>query len=189
MEQEKDEPLYPRGIGGWLLLLAFNLFAGLAILLTALFSELLPVLESDEFTTLTDPASEFFIPYARELIIAEVAVEVVSVVALTALFVMLFSKHRLFPRLCIIWIVARLFVTIADNAATDMVFHDYVEGSTFITAGSELVRTAVFAIGTVAYLLTSRRVKNTFLRNINSDDEQRGYDDEERHPTSPIKTL
>ncbi len=151
----------PRGIGGWLVLVAIGLFARPLVSVVSL-AQLAPVLSADAWARLTDPAGAAYHPLWAPLLLFEVGANVALVVASVLLIVMFFQQRRSFPRAMVVLLAAQVVITLLDAAGTAMVPAD---GAVPVMEQVEIsVSTLASSIVWILYLLRSRRVKLTFVR-------------------------
>lgn len=151
----------PRGIGGWLVLVAIGLVARPVVSVVSLV-RMAPALSAEAWAGLTAPGGSAFHPLWAPLLLFEVAANVALAVADVLLAVLFFQRRRAFPRGFIALLVAQVVVALVDLAGTAAVPGDGAGSSAAQVrlVVSTLVASAVW----IAYLLRSRRVKLTFVR-------------------------
>ena len=74
------ESLAPKGIGGWLVLVAIGLVVSPLRLIHLLWTAYLPLVQGGGWALLTTPGSEAYHPYWRPLLIFEVASNIFLIV-------------------------------------------------------------------------------------------------------------
>ena len=151
----------PKGIGGWLILVAIGLFVTPLKAIHFLWTNFLPIFQGDGWRRLTTPGTEAFHPYWKPLLIFEIAGNL-TVISL-GLFAgyHFFMKTRLAPRLLMMWFgFSAVFVLIdffVANLIPAVAAHDDPDST------KEVIRALVAAIIWVPYFLVSKRVKATFV--------------------------
>jgi hypothetical protein len=147
----------PEGIGGWLILPTVGLIltplTGLAGL--GQYSDL-----SEAFPYLTGAQKTF--------VVLEIVGNLAIVVLLPVILLFrLFGRKVGFPRLYVTWAVANFAFTIADLIAARVLFGDVFEaqGVDLVDADTlkDIFRSIVLVVIWVPYMLTSLRVRNTFV--------------------------
>ena len=149
----------PRGLGGWLVLLAIGLIVQPLRLLGALGQDL-KALTGDTWRSLTAPESPAYHPAWGPVILAETLVNAAFLAGSFILLNLFFNKRALFPRAAIVFVLASAGVQLLEVVVGRLLL-----GSAVAQAGLDsLAIAAVSATIWTTYLLRSRRVANTFVR-------------------------
>lgn len=151
----------PRGIGGWLVLVAIGLVARPVVSVVSLV-RIAPALSADAWAGLTAPGSAAYHPLWAPLLLFEVAANVALAVADMLLAVLFFQRRRAFPRGFIALLAAQVAIALVDLAATAVVPGD--EAGSLAAQARLAASTLVASVAWIVYLLRSRRVKLTFVR-------------------------
>ncbi|MDR9856179.1 DUF2569 domain-containing protein [Paenibacillus sp. VCA1] len=155
-----------RGLGGWLVLVQINMYYSLLLLSDYFFRNLLPIYSPETWNSLTSPNGEYYNPHAKRLFMLETLSTAVLLGLLVVAFVLLYRKKAAFP-----WILICYFVlSVMFDLGTNMVFDRFLtyedlsgaERDQYMQNG-QIIRRFVFSVVWVAYLLRSKRVKNTFV--------------------------
>jgi hypothetical protein len=149
----------PRGIGGWLLLVALGLVAQPFRLVSTMAQTYAP-LDADTWRQLTTPGMQAYHPMWGPLLTFEIAGNIVLVIGSVVLLFLFFAKKRIFPRAVVMFMVASLIFLAADELLGNMI-PDITSDHKSIT---EIIRYALTAAIWIPYFLTSKRVKATFVR-------------------------
>lgn len=156
----------PRGLGGWLVLLQINMYYSLLLISDYFFQGLLPIYSPETWLSLTSPDGEYYNPHAKRLFVLETLSTAVMLGLLVVAIVLFYRKKAAFP-----WIMMCYFVlTVLFDLGTNMVFDRFLtyedlggaERDQYTKTGL-IIQRFVFCVVWVAYLLRSKRVKNTFV--------------------------
>ena len=140
-------------IGGWLILVAFGLVVSPFACLNTIITEY-PVLTGGQY----QPAPGEHVSFAT-LITLEIAINAVFIAGLLCLNFLFFTKKKIFPKWMIVYLVAQIFLSVADLTAAAAGLSSAAAPA--MIAG--LVRPIVAALIWIPYFSTSRRVKATFV--------------------------
>ena len=148
-----------QGLGGWLVLIAFQLFLTFAMQIYA-FKEIADTAFSTQiWNALTVTSSAAFNPLWAPVILAElIANTVFIVVSLFAIF-LFFKKNHRFPRIYILLMWSILVLAIADDIAVFYISTDFNLNKELL---SDLKNLFGYCMWTW-YMLVSKRVKATFI--------------------------
>lgn len=158
---EHQAPGGPRGIGGWLYLVAI----GLCLTPLRIGAEVIQGLRSLEPTAwraVTTPGSPAYHPLFGPLIVGELAANASLLLWGVLLLYLLFARRRAFPRAMILFLIVRVLIQMADILVARSIplaaasIGPRVYGA---FAGNVLV-----VLVWVPYFLRSRRVAATFVR-------------------------
>lgn len=147
------------GIGGWLLLLAVVLTLRPLVFGFSL-TTLATAMSSDTWSLLTTYGSSSYNPLWAPLLLFELAGNLAQLVFSVLLLVLLFKRRSSFPRMAMLLLVAAIVLQ-----AVDLMFSALMPG--IETTPDDIAKVVGGALGVglwVAYLLSSRRVKATFVR-------------------------
>lgn len=156
----------PQGLGGWLVLLQINMYYSLLLFSDYFFRGLLPIYSSETWHSLTSPDGAYYNPHVKRLFMLETLSTAVMLGLLVVALVLLYRKKSAFP-----WIMICYFVlTVLFDLGTSMVFDRFLtyedlggaERDQYTKTGLFIQR-LTFCVAWVAYLLRSKRVKNTFV--------------------------
>lgn len=148
----------PEGLGGWLILPTIGLCL----------TPLQGLLQLADYSGLNENL-QFLTPAQTAFILVEaVANFALTVVMPVVLLVMLFTKKRSFPRLYVGWAVANLVFVLLDLIAAKILFGAIYEAAEMNLLDGETAQSlfrAIVLVGIwVPYMLSSRRVRNTFVQ-------------------------
>ena len=150
----------PRGLGGWLILVAIGLAltAGRAFLLV--FGTFLPIFTGGQWEMLTTKGSPAYHPFWAPLLLFEVTGNALLGVAAIAGLVLFFRKSAAFATFMIgLFLFGAMFLLIDVVAGTQIP----AVSSTDDSGGArDLVRSLVACAIWIPYMRKSQRVRNTF---------------------------
>lgn len=149
-----------KGLGGWLILVGIGVVITPFRLLMIISSTYLPLFKDGSWELLTDPASDSYYPNFDIVVIIEILGNSAFVLFSVYLIYLFFSKHYLFPKMYIVFIVANLVFIFADALLGSLVLDVAAFDAETIQA---IVRPLISAFVWVPYLLVSKRVKVTFV--------------------------
>ncbi|ATC63874.1 hypothetical protein CMV30_07890 [Nibricoccus aquaticus] len=150
-----------QGLGGWLVFVAIGLFARPLMVLVSFFQDYGSFFDARVVENLTTPSSSDYAPGFSALLCTEISMQLLMLVVSVWLLVLFFQHRRLFPKIFIIMMLSTLVWGIIDTVWVDIVFPDAEDDPSSTT---ELVRTAIGCAIWVPYMLSSRRVRATFVR-------------------------
>lgn len=148
----------PEGIGGWLILPVIGLFL----------TPIRGLVQFRDYASLTE-TFQLLSGGQQAFLVAEIVLNVIFVIVFPiVLLILLFNRKQRFPRLYAFWGIVSLVFFIGDLIAAKMLFGDvFAAGGVELLDQAtiqELVRSIVLAAIWVPYMLTSRRVRNTFTQ-------------------------
>ena len=149
----------PRGIGGWLVLMAIGLVVQPFRLLGFL-AQGLKTLEGDTWRRLTTPSSPAYHPAWGAVIVVELLANVAFLAGACVLLYLFFTKRALFPKVAVGFLAASAIFQVAELAVGYALLGNAAATGKDIGPMMLVVLSAV--IWTL-YLLQSRRVANTFV--------------------------
>jgi hypothetical protein len=157
----------PAGLGGWLALLGVGLFFTPLKLAAFLLTTFIPIFRNGTWDALTTPGNPLYRAGWAPLLMGEIVVNVFFIVAAIALLVLYFRKSRRFPKLCIGYLAANVIFVIGDAFGTGFVVPSdrVLDPETLRQVGTTLIGALIW----IPYLLISKRVKNTFVRDAGEE--------------------
>ena len=149
------------GLGGWLILVAFNLISTPLFQLNT-FAENLKFLNPEVWAQVAAEDGSLYHPLWPGLILAEIAFNIGTLVMCVVLLVLFFRKWRTFPLLYLIVQIVTMVGIVADTVLVSYLatqFSGLIKPPPSVACGA-VVRVLIW----VPYMLTSRRVRATFVR-------------------------
>ncbi len=154
-------PVGPRGVGGWLILVAIQVFLNPVALLFGTF-ENPESLQSAVWHNLTTPDSEAYHVLWAPMLIFELLTNL-GLLALSVVLIPLFLwKHRWFRWGYLAFLIARMFLLGLDLALGSRI--PAVQASLGYKDSRELGQAILAALIWGSYIMVSVRVRNTFVR-------------------------
>lgn len=150
----------PRGLGGWLILLAIVLLVSPIRTLITLNNDILPFFQ-ESWQALTTPGSEAYHHLWAPLIVFEIVGNTIIIILNLILIFLFFTKSYRFPKLFIIFAISYLVFVVADFFFADLI--PAVGEKNDPATVKELVR-AIIGTAWIPYFMVSKRVKSTFVR-------------------------
>ena len=148
--EKKEKSL--KGLGGWLILVAFGLVVNIALMSSTLV-ELVGLLQSDDIYVLG--------AHFEYLLMFEVAM-IGSFIAFIAYTLFLFARSKKeFPMFFIAFVILGFLLLIVDAAAVNFVIPEVPFLSPETTTG--LIQQVFYACIWIPYMRISKRVKQTFV--------------------------
>ncbi|GHE30218.1 DUF3857 domain-containing protein [Sphingobacterium griseoflavum] len=150
-------------IGGWLIFLGLGLFfTPIRVFLMAMLPYGFSAQVWSATETFQGPLAAFYLPF--------IAFEFVTntvIIFLSGYCLYLFLKKRdLFPQTVFLMFIFQLVTVILDTAVASLLFSGQPD---FESDPSEMIRSVLFAIIWILYVLKSTRVKGTFVRKYGED--------------------
>lgn len=179
----------PRGLGGWMFIPIFGLFTTPIKTAMLLFQVHIPIFRDGYWETITDPSSEYYHVLLGPLIISEIAVNIGFIISSLYLLYLLFSKHRLFPKFFIIYMIANVVFVICDSYLASIMPMNAEQQGKWLSSDS--IRTVIGAIIWIPYFIYSKRVENTFIEPMldnqldHYDDNNDEHNDQDREGSAP----
>jgi Protein of unknown function (DUF2569) len=150
----------PRGIGGWLVLpLIALVITPFRVAVTSVrdFSE---VLKPEVWAALTTPGGPSYHPLWMPIIVFELLMNLALIGGTIWLLVLFLKKSRRVPTLMVIWIAASIGIQVIDLLLMQLIPALAAQAE----PPADLVRGVISAAIWIPYFLSSKRVKNTFVR-------------------------
>jgi len=150
----------PKGLGGWLILIAIGLGVTMLRLVWFVVGMLVPIFTSGQWANLTTPGTADYHALWAPLLIFELCGNLLFVLMAGTLLVLFFRKSRLFPKVFIAYSLLNLAFVTGDYFLSDLI--PAVAAANDADAVKEVARAVVGAAIWIPYMLVSKRVKNTF---------------------------
>jgi len=157
----------PRGLGGWLILVAIGLVIAPLRMTALTVTDLVPIITGGYWSALTDPTSPTYHPLWAPLLILEGVGNTVFSVFAAILLVLFFQRSRRFPGLMVAYLVSSLLFVTADYFVAELI--PVVAAQDDVNSTRELGRAAVASLIWIPYFRRSRRVRNTFVEPAAAD--------------------
>lgn len=151
------------GLRGWLILLAIGVVIAPIRLLLEYGLLYYFIFTDGTFAVLTDPSFELYSPFWGPLLVGEAVLNSLFFVAALVLVYLFFSKHYWFPRLYIGIAVCTLIFIPIDVWLGSLVLVN--EPMLQTDAVKDFMLAFIGSVIWIPYLLVSKRVKATFVRN------------------------
>jgi hypothetical protein len=152
----------PRAIRGWLIPIGIGLVLyGLRVVVFVL-EDLAPVFSPDIWAALTTPASPAYHWLNAPALIGELAGNLLLVLAVIGLMMLFVRKHPWFPRVTVTVLLGALLFYVADYMTSRQI--PAVASQEDALPQLDILGAVAVCAVLVPYLLTSKRVKETFVR-------------------------
>jgi hypothetical protein len=148
------------GIGGWLILVAIGVTVTPFRLLVTSFTVHGRFFDQSVWEVLTTPGSESYHAGLGALLLVEIVCNLLLVVAATWQVFLFYRRKRLFPKLYIATLVFSLVLMIGDGWAADQIVKSTAPDNNYKDIYTLLLQAFIW----IPYMLTSRRVRQTFTR-------------------------
>ena len=149
-----------KGLDGWLILVGIGVVIGPIMLFVTS-----PIFDTGVWETLTTVGSESVYPlYLGLLVAGEMVGAALFMIASLYLIYLFFSKHYLFPKVYIGVTLAALIFFLLDAWLAAKIFPS--EPIFDDETAKEFVRTLISVAIWVPYMLVSKRVRLTFVKNL-----------------------
>src|SRR5690625_4066052 len=148
----------PRGLGGWLILMAIGLVITPIILFFTITEYNLPIFNNTElWDAFTDRNSEYYTPLFSFLVYFELIGNIIILFCSFLFLYLFFTKKRLFPKIYFWFLIVNLVFIFIDEVLTNrmFVFEEF--------AFRETLRQTLTCVIWLRYLKVSKRVRNTFV--------------------------
>jgi hypothetical protein len=152
----------PRGIGGWLILPLLGLIFTPIKVGVEMHRDFSPMLEPGIWEALTTPGGEAYHALWAPIIIFELATNVALIVFTLVLLVLFLRTSRRVPKLMIVLMLAQIAIQGVDLVLVG--FIPALASDPDAHSKRDLVRALVAAAIWIPYFLTSKRVRNTFVK-------------------------
>ena len=158
----KDEIDKLDGLEGWLLLVGLGVIATPIIMLINLVPMYMDIFDQRLLLLMLSPESGFYAPFLAVLMLVEMMVNVILFLAAIYLIYLFLSKHYKFPRFYIYFILVSLILLFVNAWLSSVLIPNqalFDEENT-----PEIIRSVIFTLIWVPYLIYSERVEDTFTR-------------------------
>lgn len=150
------------GLGGWLILIGFGIIISplkIMVQISSMYSE---IFSNGSWRVLTTPGTEVYNPLWGPVLMGEMLINVSLVLTGVFIVFLFFTEKKAFPRFYIsIWIFTLIFIIIDALAIKLIMPAEPIFDKETLT---ELVRTFIFSLIVIPYMLVSKRVKATFIK-------------------------
>jgi Protein of unknown function (DUF2569) len=143
------------GITGWLILVAIGLMAAPVLRVNSILSVDIPILYGDRFQSFLESHSEVVF-----LLYSTVFINVVLALAALVLNFLFYTRRKKFPIYMAVYIATTLLVVVLHTAVLNQMYGYENLSRNYIA----LLRGLVGAAASISYLLSSHKVKTTFIR-------------------------
>lgn len=150
----------PAGIGGWLLVLTIGLLAFPGLVLFDLGFNQWPIFSESLWSSLTTPGSEVYHPLWAPLIVGSIVGDILLLLLDVFVLALLFRKSSRFPAAFVAFALANVCYFLTTAVAVYQI--PIVAERGIESLLREVVPPLLAAPAWIAYVLASRRVKNTF---------------------------
>jgi len=151
-----------QGLEGWLVLVGIGVVISPLRLVFMLLTLYVPMFTDGTWEALTTVGAEKYHPLWAPLLIGEVVFNTGFILVSCYLAYLFFTKRKFFPLLFIYVVLASVLFIPLDAWVASFVLTDVPIFDPATTM--ELVRSLVYAIVWIPYMLISKRVKATFIR-------------------------
>lgn len=149
------------GLGGWLVLPAFGLFARPIQVLFDMGGNW-SVYSTESWHSLTDPSGSAYHGLYAPVLIFELLVNLTLLSFPVFLIILFFQRRRTFPPLFIMFLLFIAITTTLDQFGAQMISAVAVQNTSPISR--ELIQSYMACAIWIPYMLVSKRVKATFVR-------------------------
>jgi len=151
----------PSGLGGWLILVAIGLVLNPLKIGALVVATFLPIFQNGTWALLTTPGEEAYHVLWGPVILFELVGNLVMIAIAVALLVLFFRRSRHFPKTYIFFMLGSLLFILVDAWAVSLVLPEepILDPETL----KEVMRWALACVIWVPYMLSSKRVANTFV--------------------------
>jgi Protein of unknown function (DUF2569) len=157
-----DHLVVPRGLGGWLVLVAIGIVVTPFRLVWDIYSNFAPILQDGSLSTVLDPSSPSYVNFLGPLLFIEAAVNIVTILWSIYAGYLFFSTKRRFPRNYQFFLVSNLIIQFLDPVMAGFVLPEIesFDTATVKSIAQSFIGCAIW----IPYLAISKRVKNTFIK-------------------------
>lgn len=158
-----EEPPHPSptGIKGWLLLVAFIVIVSpIRIAIESFHDFYITLIAENLWEPLTNPMSEYYIPYFKGTAILELSVNMLLILTWLYIGFLFFTKKKLFKKSFVLLLVITPVVIILDATIAGAVLNINILDQDTIKS---IIQSVFAAIIWSAYIKKSKRVMNTFI--------------------------
>lgn len=157
---EDNNTLSPVGIKGWLLLVAiFVTCTPIRIAYETYKNFYLSIIKEQLWEPLTNPASQYYIPYFKGAIFFELSVNIFLIVAWICVGFLFFTKKRIFKKTFITMLIINLAVIVIDQVLVHLLNIQAFGKEAILEIARSFIVASIWGL----YTLKSKRVTNTFI--------------------------
>lgn len=149
------------GIGGWLVLVAIGLFLRPILVLVTIGKSYSAYFSAETWSLVTTPGSASYHPMYGAMLVFELFSNITMFIFSILLIILFFQKRFAFPRFFIAYMIIFLGIMVLDHIGTGVV--DKIQKND-AAAMREITRGFMTGLIWSLYMLTSKRVKATFVR-------------------------
>ena len=150
-----------QGLGGWLVLVGIGIVVSPLRTAFIVLTLYVPIFTDGTWEAITTVGAENYHPMWAPLIIGEVVINTIFILASCYLAYLFFTKRNFFPLLFIYVALASVLFVPLDAWVASFVLTDEPIFDPATT--EEFARALVYAIVWIPYMLSSKRVKATFI--------------------------
>ncbi|MDG0874964.1 DUF2569 domain-containing protein [Paenibacillus thiaminolyticus] len=163
---EPPRPLQPlgpsyQGLSGWLIFVQIRLWLLFIMILYLLFSEIFPIYQSNTWSLLTTPESEYYHSMWSVLIIFETVSTLLTLMLLIMVLVLFYRTKKLLPTMIIVLYIWNILSSFADYYLASLIPGG--QDADTLEALKPLVRSSILSVIWIIYFIRSKRVKATFV--------------------------
>lgn len=155
-------PDHPKGLGGWLVLIQIGLYVTLIRSFLMVYDFFINTRVSESWYALTNPDSAAYHALWKPTLIFEVSANAVVILLSVYLLTLLYNKQAVFPRWLIFFYIIGLLLQVVLIALVSNL-PDSAELADNSGLLSNLARSLLTNLIWTAYILRSKRVRNTFV--------------------------
>ncbi len=150
------------GLGGWLVLIGLGIVISPLGIIGSVFPIYSEIFSNGSWEVLTTPGTEAYNSLWAPIIYGEIAINGALVIAWIFVAFLFFSKKRVFPK----WYIGMLLFTLALILVDAMAVKAVLPNEPVFDSETtkELGRSLVVCLIWIPYMLTSKRVKATFVK-------------------------
>ena len=155
-------PDHPKGLGGWLVLIQIGLYVTFIRSFILVYDFFTNTLGSEGWYALTSPASADYHASWKLVLIFEVSANIILLLASVYLLTLLYNKRAVFPR----WLIFYYIIGLLLQLVIIVLVAGIPQSSELAASGnllSNIARGLVNGLIWTAYILRSKRVRNTFV--------------------------
>jgi len=155
-------PLGISGLGGWLVVVQIYLYLSFFSMIALFYQNILPILlDPTSLDLLIVEGSESYHPYWLPMIMFDIAMSVLFIFYFIYVFISLYRKKAIFPKLMIVLYAVGLAINVIDYFLMAQIpqISDTLTGSM-----RDILKQAIGCAIWIPYYIKSVRVKNTFVR-------------------------
>ncbi len=154
----------PRGLGGWLILVAIGLTIAPLLLALELIQVNIQIFTAGYWSVLTDPSSEAYHPLWAPLFVFESIGNLVLIAVAAAGMVLFFRRSSAFPKLMVSYYLGGLGFIALDLLASNFILA--VAAIDDVASLGAVIQSITICVIWIPYMYRSRRVRNTFLQTL-----------------------